>query len=171
MLLKDHLGQLQRVEIDIEYPGKDADIRASLLRLIWRKVPVFEPEKIVFRRVGRRSPADKKARAVREGKDQEYRTITLEELLGLIEQKTIGGSHSLREPMPGSHSRTGYREAPVATRPVREYSIEVDICQVQLPMYPKGSHCLMATGAGDRPALILLLSSQAPSSLARCSHA
>jgi len=85
VLLKDYLDQLQRVEIDIEYPGKDADIRASLLRLIWRKVPAFEPEKIVFRRVGKKSPADKKARAVRKGKDKEYRKITLEELLGLIE--------------------------------------------------------------------------------------
>jgi len=83
-LLKDYLDQLQRVEIDIEYPGKDADIRASLLRLIWRKAPAFEPEKIVFRKVGKRSPADKKARAVREGKDKAYRRITLEELLGLI---------------------------------------------------------------------------------------
>ena len=85
VLLKDYLDQLERVEIDIEYPGKDADIRASLLRLIWRKAPAFEPEKIIFRRVGKRSPADKKARAVREGKDKEYRKITLEELLGLIE--------------------------------------------------------------------------------------
>ena len=85
MLLKDYLDQLQRVEIDIEYTGKDADIKAGLLRLIWRKVPVFEPEKIVFRRVGKKSPADKKDRAVREGKDKEYCKITLEELLGLID--------------------------------------------------------------------------------------
>jgi hypothetical protein len=85
VLFKDYLDQLQRVEIDIEYPGKDADIRASLLRLIWRKAPAFEPEEIVFRRVGKGSPADRKARAVRTGKDKAYHKITLEELLKLIE--------------------------------------------------------------------------------------
>ena len=84
LLFKDHLNQFQRVEIDIEYPEKDADIRANLLRLIWRQDPAFEPEKIVFRRVGKGSPADKKARAVREGKDKECRKITLEELLELV---------------------------------------------------------------------------------------
>lgn len=84
LLLEDYLDQLQRVEIDIEYPGKDANIKAGLLRLIWRKAPAFEPEQLVFRRVGRGSPADQKARAVREGKEPGYREITFEELLELI---------------------------------------------------------------------------------------
>lgn len=85
VLLQDYLDQLQRVEIDVEYTGKDADIRASLLRLIWRKRLAFEPEKIVFRRVGKGSPADKKARAVRAGRDRVYRRITFRELLKLVE--------------------------------------------------------------------------------------
>lgn len=35
--------------------------------------------------------------------------------------KKIGGSLSLWELMPGSHSRTGYREAPLATRSIDFY--------------------------------------------------
>jgi len=85
LLLKDYLDQLQRVVIDAEYPGKEADIRASLLRHIWKRDPAFEPEKIVFQRLGKRSPAHRKARAVRQGKDKGYKTVTSKELLRLVE--------------------------------------------------------------------------------------
>ena len=84
LLLENHLDQLERVEIDVEYTEKDADIKSFLLRLIWGKAPTFEPERIIFRRVGKGSPADKKARAVREGRDKDYRQIAAEELLSLV---------------------------------------------------------------------------------------
>lgn len=84
LLLEDYLDQLERVEIDVEYTEKDADIKSFLLRLIWARSPTFEPERIIFRRVGKGSPADKKARAVREGRDKDYRQITAKELLSLV---------------------------------------------------------------------------------------
>lgn len=79
LVLEDYLRELDRVLIDIEYFGKDAEIKAFLLRYIRRKVPRFEAEKIAFKNVGRSSPADRKARAVRQGKDRKYRRVKLEE--------------------------------------------------------------------------------------------
>jgi hypothetical protein len=74
----------ERVEIDTEYPGKDADIRAFLLRRIWEVTPSFKSERIIFGRVGRGSPSDIKAREVREKKDLNSRKITAEELLTVL---------------------------------------------------------------------------------------
>lgn len=83
-LLENHLAQLWQVTIDIEYTRHSANIKASLLRFIRRKDPSFPSQKIVFRRVGKGSPADQKAREVREGRDQEYRTITVGEMLPVL---------------------------------------------------------------------------------------
>jgi hypothetical protein len=84
ILLRDHLDQFEQVIIDVEYDGKDADIKAFLLRFVWKSDPKFEAEKIIFRRVGKKSPADQKARSVRERKDRNYRTVTKDEMLKII---------------------------------------------------------------------------------------
>jgi len=84
LLLRDYLGQIERVKIDIEYPGKDADIRAFLLRQIWKDVPLFKSERITFGRVGKNSPSDIKAREVRKKRDLNFKKINAEELLEII---------------------------------------------------------------------------------------
>lgn len=84
LLLKDHLPKLQRVIIDTEYTGQENNIKSYLLGYIKKDGQAFSPENIVFSRVGKSSPADKKARAVREKQDNQYRKVTLEELLRLI---------------------------------------------------------------------------------------
>ena len=84
LLLENYLDQIGPVVIDVEYPGKHKDIKAALLRYIYRNVGLFEPDRIIFRRITKKSPADKKARNVRLGKDKKYQKITVEELLGLI---------------------------------------------------------------------------------------
>ncbi|MBI3942293.1 MAG: hypothetical protein HY326_04710 [Chloroflexi bacterium] len=85
LLLKDHLEQIEEVVIDEEYTGNDRSIRSFLLEYIKRDGRYIEPERIVFARIGKGSPADKKARMVRSGKDQEYRVVTLEELLEVVQ--------------------------------------------------------------------------------------
>jgi hypothetical protein len=84
LLLEDHLMQLEQVKIDVEYEGKSADIKSFLLEHIWKVEPKFEPERIVFRRIGKQSPAHKQANAVREGKDRNYRRVSVEELLRIV---------------------------------------------------------------------------------------
>lgn len=83
-LLKDHLVQCEQIIIDVEYEGKNADIKAFLLRYIWKIYPKFRADAIVFRRIGKKSPADHKARRVREGRDREFRKITIKELLEIL---------------------------------------------------------------------------------------
>ena len=84
LLLRDYLEQIERVKIDTEYPGKDLDIRAFLLRCIWREVPLFKSERITFGRVGKGSPSDIKAREVRGKEGLESKKITAEELLEVL---------------------------------------------------------------------------------------
>lgn len=84
LLLKDRLAELGQVVIDVEYEGQEANIKAALLRYIWRSAPGFDGDSIIFRRVGKKSPADAKARAVRTGRDRRFKRVTLEELLGVV---------------------------------------------------------------------------------------
>lgn len=84
LLLQDQLTKLRRVVIDVEYTGKDNDIKASLLRYIWRVHPQFDESIIRFGFVGKGSPADIKARNVRLGRDRDYRKVKLKELVEVL---------------------------------------------------------------------------------------
>lgn len=84
LLLKDHLHLFTKIKIDVEYDKRSKDIKAELLRLIWKKHPKYDPERIVFERIGKKSPADYKAGLVRKGKDKEYRKVGLREVLRLV---------------------------------------------------------------------------------------
>jgi hypothetical protein len=84
LLLESHLEQLQRVTVDNEYDGRQTDIKSFLLEYIRRKDPTFQPERIEIRAIGKRSPADHLAGAVRRGKREADRTITAEELLSVV---------------------------------------------------------------------------------------
>lgn len=84
LLLRDYLEQLAEIVIDEEYTGHDHNIRSFLLEYIRRNGLAFESERIVFARIGKRSRADKKARMVRSGKEQEFRVVTLEEILKIV---------------------------------------------------------------------------------------
>ena len=84
LLLQDHLEELTRIIIDIEYEGQEENIKAALLRYIRRKAPHFEAEWVIFQRIGKKSPADSKARAMRTGRDPKFRRVTQQELLDVI---------------------------------------------------------------------------------------
>ena len=59
LLLKDYLSLVSQIVIDVEYDGKDAEIKATLLRYIWKDAAWFEPERIVFRQVGKKPSMSK----------------------------------------------------------------------------------------------------------------
>lgn len=84
MLLEDHLDILNQVAIDTEYIGHEAQIKSLLLRQIWRKQPSFEADQVVFRRVGKKSPAHIKAERVRRKLDRGFRNVRTVEMLRLL---------------------------------------------------------------------------------------
>lgn len=84
LLLKDYLDQLDVITIDMEYPGKEAEIRAMLLRHIWKVKHAFTKEQIVFQRIGKKSPAHRKALAVYRGIVKTDRKVRARDLLQLL---------------------------------------------------------------------------------------
>jgi len=84
LLLKDYLDRLEVITIDIEYPGKETEIRVLLLDLIWKIDPVFSRERIVFRNIGKKSRAHLKGLAVYRGEEQPDRKVRARELLRLV---------------------------------------------------------------------------------------
>jgi hypothetical protein len=84
LLLKDYLDQIEVVTVDTEYSGKEAEIRAMLLNHIWKTNSTFSKEQIVFRRVGKKSPAHRKALAVYRSEEEPDRKVRARELLRLV---------------------------------------------------------------------------------------
>jgi len=84
LLLEDHLDQLDEIVIDQEYPGKESQIRELLLNHIWKVSSSFSRERIVFRQIGKKSPAHRKALAVYRGKARADRKIRARDILRLL---------------------------------------------------------------------------------------
>jgi len=84
LLLRDHLDVLDHIIIDTEYPGCEGDIRGLLLFLIRRIDPQYPSERIVFRQVGKSSPAHSLAWEVHREKHQADHVVTKGELLDLL---------------------------------------------------------------------------------------
>jgi hypothetical protein len=84
LLLQKHLERISVIVIDTEYPGQEGIIKGMLLNYIRRVVPGFPKEQVIFRKIGKRSPAHKKAYTTYRGEIKENRTINSEELLRLF---------------------------------------------------------------------------------------
>lgn len=85
LLIRDHLHTIRHVTIDVEYAGKEADIKGILLMLIHRERPSFARDGISLMRIGKKSPAHVRAWAVHRGCEQADRVITEAELLALLQ--------------------------------------------------------------------------------------
>ena len=70
--------------VDLEYEGREADIRGMLLRYIRQVQPSFHKERIAFRKVGKKSPAHAQAWGTYSGRMTPDRIVTEGELLELI---------------------------------------------------------------------------------------
>jgi hypothetical protein len=57
LLLQDDLTRLTYITIDVEFAGREEDLRGMLLILIWRRFPSFSKDRLAFRRIGKKSPA------------------------------------------------------------------------------------------------------------------
>ncbi len=84
LLLKNDLINLNIITIDIEFSGREEDIRGILLNLIWRKFPTFSKEHLIFTRIGKKSPAHHLAWATFRGKRQVDKVISKEEFIEVL---------------------------------------------------------------------------------------
>jgi hypothetical protein len=81
-LLRDHIEELEQVTIDIEFPGREPQIKEHLINLLRRRGHQVEARQIGFRAVGKQSPAHKLALATFRGDREPDRIVREEELLG-----------------------------------------------------------------------------------------
>lgn len=84
LLLRDHLDVLDHISIDTEYFGREADIRWMLLSWVRRIDPQYPSERILFRQVGKKSPAHRLAWEVYRGIHQADHVVTEAEFLDLL---------------------------------------------------------------------------------------
>ena len=84
LLLEKHLKRIEQIVIDTEYPGHEGKIKSMLLNWIRKRRPDFSPANIIFARVGKRSPARKKAINITRRKEKPDRVLTAVEILALL---------------------------------------------------------------------------------------
>ncbi len=81
MLLGPRAQQIGRVVIDIEYEGREAEIKARLIRLAYRHNVQLAPRQITFRAIGKSSPAHHAALAVFRGETPADLVVRASDLL------------------------------------------------------------------------------------------
>lgn len=78
--IRNYLTRIELIVVDIEYEGRDEDIKRNLLRLIWRIRPNFDKKLIKFSRIGKESNAHKVAYQTFAGKLAPNKIITKKEV-------------------------------------------------------------------------------------------
>jgi hypothetical protein len=86
LLLQDVSDTATEITIDTEYSGHEADIKAALLRMAWKRGSKIEAHTIVFTAIGKKSGAHKRAIGVYRGELHADRLITVGDLLALLEK-------------------------------------------------------------------------------------
>jgi hypothetical protein len=87
LLLKETIDKTTTVFVDTEYPGYDDIIKNRVITLLRATGLTVHRHQIVFRRVGKESPAHKLAYAVFSGKRTADKVITDEDLLTTFGKK------------------------------------------------------------------------------------
>ena len=89
-LLQEHLSQIYRAVIDIEYTGNEAQIKEHLLNLLHRAGKKAEAHQIHFWRIGKQSPAHEAAILTLQGNRKPNRVLSSEEVLREFRTKKSG---------------------------------------------------------------------------------
>jgi len=82
LLLESYLEGLENIVIDVEYEGREGEIKGLLLRHILEMRPDFQTDAITFRQISKKSPAHKLAIATHRGDRKAEKVIAAWELLG-----------------------------------------------------------------------------------------
>ncbi len=81
LLLEGQMDSIAGLTIDMEYKGKEGEIKRLLLRFILGWVPGFPKEAIAFQQIGKKSGAHRLAWETHRGERKPNRVVTLKELL------------------------------------------------------------------------------------------
>jgi len=84
LLLRDDLDELAYITVDVEFAGRENDLRGMLLSLIRRTVPDCSKDRLVFRRIGKQSPAHCVALATYRGERAPEKTVTESEFVDAL---------------------------------------------------------------------------------------
>ena len=80
-LIKNHLKDLDSIEIDKEYPEREDLIKDFLLQMIWNKQSNFDKNKIRFVNVTKRSKSHKLAYSVFRKKKKPNKVVSYKDVL------------------------------------------------------------------------------------------
>lgn len=83
LALENIKDEVDRVVIDVEFPGREGEIRGLLLKLIQRRYPEFGKERILFRHITKKSRAHNVAITTYRRKRRPDRVVTYAELLAV----------------------------------------------------------------------------------------
>ncbi|MBC8450229.1 MAG: hypothetical protein H8D78_21055 [Chloroflexi bacterium] len=86
LLLRDALERIDRIVIDVEYEGYEDEIKGWLLSRIYQVDSGFDKARVRFQRVGKKSPAHRRALAVFRGQEPPDQVVTEQALLGMLRQ-------------------------------------------------------------------------------------
>ncbi len=84
LLVRKFLVDIREIVIDTEYTQHEDLIKRELLVLIREEIPLFSKDAISFAYIGKKSNAHKIAYAVFQGKRNEDKTVTFEEIVSLL---------------------------------------------------------------------------------------
>jgi len=87
LLLKETAPQIGVVVIDTEYTGYEPDIEGMLLNYLREIEPGFDKGRLVFRQVGKSSPAHKRAISTHRGEVKPDKVLKLEDFLAVLNWK------------------------------------------------------------------------------------
>jgi len=80
VLLRQHLSRIDRVIVDSEYPGHQADIKAAFMRLVYKSGATFDADRLTFHAIGKKSRAHFLAYGVHLSRIQANRVLTLDDI-------------------------------------------------------------------------------------------
>ncbi len=84
MLIRTHLDSFDRIIIDTEYWHQDHILRNLIVEILRKDVPSFDPARIIFRQIGKNSPAHDVANATYKRKQKPTLQVTAREVLAVI---------------------------------------------------------------------------------------
>jgi len=86
LLLRDALERIDQIVIDVEYEGYEDEIKGWLLSRIYQVDSGFDKARVRFQRVGKKSPAHRRAVAVLRGQEPPDQVITEQALLSVLSE-------------------------------------------------------------------------------------
>jgi len=86
LLLRDALERINQIVIDVEYEGYEDEIKGWLLSHIHQVDPGFDKARVRFQRVGKKSPAHRRALAVFRGDEPPDQILTEQALLSTLSE-------------------------------------------------------------------------------------